>query len=84
MSTFVGEDLRLLSRPGVVGNRVSVRVTEVIERPQFDFGPDDEDDNVIDFPHVIPDPIGHEIAAPAPSTAADGATSDRHEEAALA
>ena len=83
LSMFVGEDLRLLSRPGVVGNRVAVRVTEVIERAQFDFDDDDEDDNMIDFP-VIPDPIGHEIAAPAPSTAAGGAGSDQHEEAALA
>ena len=83
MSMFVGEDLRLLSRPGVVGNRVSVRVTEVIERPQFDFGPDDEDDNVIAFP-MIDDPIRDETTGPAPSTAASGASSDQHEEAALA
>ena len=83
LSMFVGEDLRLLSRAGVVGNRVAVRVTEVIERAQFDFDDDDEDDNMIDFP-VIPDPIGHEIAAPAPSTAAGTAGSDQHEEAALA
>jgi flagellar motor switch protein FliM len=80
---FVGEDLRLLSRPGVVGNRIAVRVTEVIERPQSDFGPDEEDDNVIDFP-VIADPIGDETATPAPSTAAGVASSDQHEEAALA
>ena len=83
LAMFVGEDPRLLSRPGVVGNRIAVRVTEVIERPQSDFGPDDEDDNVIDFP-VIADSIGDETATPAPATAAGGASSDQHEEAAIA
>ena len=83
LPTFVGEDQRLRSRPGVVGNRIAVRVTEVMEDPQFDIGPDDGDDNVIDFP-VIPDTVGRETAAPAPSTAAAAATSDQGEEAALA
>ena len=71
LSMLVGGFQRFQCRPGVVGNQVSVRVTEVVEEPAYHFDDEEEDDDTPAAAGADPDTAASALTGmPSPAPAA--------------